>query len=85
MDETAILAELSRVLAEVLDDATVSLTMTTERADVPGWDSFAYINFIVGVESAFGVKFKVAEVESFPDVGAIVRALIARGAAAKGA
>ena len=52
MDETAILPELSRILGEVLDDSTIALTMTTERADVPGWDSFAYINFIVGVETA---------------------------------
>ena len=43
-------------------------------------NSFAYINFIVGTETAFGIKFKVAEVESFPDVGAIVRAIQTRKA-----
>ena len=38
-------------------------------------DSFNYINFIVAVEIEFGVKFKVADVESFADVGAIVTEL----------
>ncbi len=84
MTEAEILVSLSRILGEVLDDESVTLAMTTERTDVPGWDSFAYINFIVGVETAFSVKFKVAEVESFPDVGAIVRALVARKAASAG-
>ena len=38
-------------------------------ADVPNWDSFAYINFIVAVEMELGIKFSVAEVESFETVG----------------
>lgn len=56
----------------MLDDS-IDLTMETRREDVPNWDSFNYINFIVAVEMEFGVKFKVADIESFPDVGAIVR------------
>jgi acyl carrier protein len=31
------------------------------------------VNFIVAAEVEFGIKFRVAEVESFPNVGAIVR------------
>ncbi len=46
--------------------------METRREDVPNWDSFNYINFIVAVEMEFGVKFKVADIESFASVGAIV-------------
>lgn len=53
------------------------LTMETKRDEVPNWDSFAYVNFIVAVEIEFGLKFKVAEVESFPNVGAIVRSISA--------
>jgi acyl carrier protein len=47
--------------------------MTTRRDDVRDWDSLAYISFMVGVETEFGVKFGVAEIESFENVGAIVR------------
>jgi acyl carrier protein len=53
------------------------LTMETKRDDVDNWDSFAYISFIVAVETEFGVKFGVAEVESFQNVGSIVRKISA--------
>lgn len=79
MPDLEVLVVLSRILSDLLGDEGIVLTMTTGRADVPGWDSFSYINFIVGVEAQFGVRFKVAEVESFPDVGAIVRTIQSKG------
>ncbi len=72
MSEQETLSALSRILSDLLGDDVV-LTMTTRRPDVSGWDSFAYVNFIVAVEMEFGVKFQVADVESFETVGDIVR------------
>jgi acyl carrier protein len=46
--------------------------METKRADVPGWDSFQYVNFIVAVEIELGIKFRIADVESFETVGDIM-------------
>ena len=40
--------------------------MENRREDIPGWDSFNYINFIVAVEAQFGVKFKIADIELIP-------------------
>ena len=62
----------SRILCDLLLDDSIVLTMASRREDIPGWDSFNYINFIVAVERQFDVKFKIADIESFPDVGAIV-------------
>jgi len=73
MTEQDILNGLTRILRDLLSDDSIVLTMETKRDEVPDWDSFAYVNFIVAVEIEFGVKFGVAEVESFPNVGAIVR------------
>jgi len=67
-----ILAAFTRILRDLLLDDSVVLTMETRREDIPNWDSFNYINFIVAVEQEFGVKFKIADIESFPNVGAIV-------------
>lgn len=75
MTETAILAKLTQILRDVLEDPGVELGMQTTRPEVPRWDSFAYITFIVGVETEFGVKFPLADVESFQTVGDIVRAI----------
>jgi acyl carrier protein len=73
MTDQEILAKFTTILRDLLLDDSIELTMETRREDVPNWDSFNYINFIVAVEIEFGVKFKVADIESCPDVGAIVR------------
>jgi acyl carrier protein len=67
-----ILAAFTRILRDLLLDDSIVLTMDTRREDIPNWDSFNYINFIVAAEQEFEVKFKIADIESFPNVGAIV-------------
>jgi acyl carrier protein len=62
----------TRLLRSLLLDDSIELTMETRRQDVPNWDSFNYINFIVAVEAELGVKFKVADIEAFENVGEIV-------------
>jgi acyl carrier protein len=76
MSAEEILIALTRILRDLLLNDSIVLTMETRREDVPGWDSFNYINFIVAVELEFGVKFKVADIESFANVGAIVTEII---------
>jgi acyl carrier protein len=75
MTEAERLATLTRILRDLLADDTIELTMQTAREDVPGWDSFCYVNFIVAAEAAFGIKFRIADIESFANVGAIVNAI----------
>ena len=72
MKAEEILATFTRILRDLLLDDSIALSMETRRQDVPNWDSFNYINFMVAVEIEFGVKFKVADIESFENVGAIV-------------
>jgi len=73
-EERNLLAEFSRILRELLGDDTISLERETTREDVKNWDSMNYVNFIVAVEMEFHVTFKIADVESFPNVGSIVDA-----------
>jgi acyl carrier protein len=72
MTDERLLKTFSRILGDLLLDDSIVLSMTTRREDVPNWDSFNYINFIVAVELEFGVKFKVADIEAFENVGEIV-------------
>jgi acyl carrier protein len=72
MTDQEVLTSFNRILRDLLLDDSIKLTMQTRREDVPNWDSFNYINFIVAVEGEFGVKFKVADIESFENVGGIV-------------
>ena len=73
MTNENILDTFTRILRDLLLDDSIELSMSTRREDVPNWDSFNYINFIVAVEIEFGVKFKVADAEAFQNVGEIVR------------
>jgi len=75
MNREQILAVLTRILRNLLLDDTLILTMQARREDIQNWDSFNYINFIVAVEIEFGVKFKIADIESFENLGAIVKQL----------
>jgi acyl carrier protein len=72
MADQEILDLMTRVLRDLLMDDSIVLTMATRRQEVPNWDSLIYINFIVAVEIELGIKFKVADVESFANVGEIV-------------
>jgi acyl carrier protein len=75
MTISEILTVFTRILRDLLLDDSIELTMETRREDVLNWDSFNYINFIVAVETEFRVKFKIADIESFENVGAIVTQL----------
>ncbi len=77
MKDQDILNGLTRILCDLLSDDSIVLTMETKRNEVANWDSFAYVSFIVAVEIEFSLKFRVAEIESFQDVGAIVRRISA--------
>jgi acyl carrier protein len=72
MTDPEVLHAFTRILRGILLDNSIVLSMQTRREEVSSWDSFNYINFIVAVEIEFGVKFKVADIESFENVGAIV-------------
>jgi acyl carrier protein len=72
MTDEEYLTAFTSILRDLLLDDSIVLTMQTRRENIPNWDSFNYINFIVAVEIKFGVKFKVADIESFANVGAIV-------------
>ncbi len=75
MTDEELLQSFSQTLGDLLGATDLELTMDTLRSEVPGWDSFNYINFIVAIEMTYNVKFKVADVESFKNVGQIVTEL----------
>lgn len=72
MTDQDILDLFTRILRDLLANDAIVLRIDTTRGDVPDWDSFTYVNFIVAVEMELGIKFGVADVESFKTVGDIV-------------
>ena len=76
MKEQEILDVFTRILRDLLGNDSIVLEMRTTRLDVPDWDSFNYVNFIVAVEMELDINFRVADVESFTSVGDIVAAAL---------
>lgn len=76
MADQEILDSLTQILRDLLFNDTLFLEESTTRADVPDWDSFAYVNFIVAVEMKYRIKFRVVEVESFVTVGEIAQRIV---------
>ena len=72
MTDQELLDLFTKILRDLLGDDAIVLRKETARGDVPNWDSFNYVNFIVAVEAELGIKFRIADVESFTTVGDIV-------------
>jgi acyl carrier protein len=77
MNVDEILQSFSQILRDLLGNDSIVLKPDTRRRDVPEWDSFNYVNFIVAIEMKFKIKFGVAEVESFQTVGEIAQRTLA--------
>jgi acyl carrier protein len=45
------------------------VTAELSAKDVPEWDSLLQISIVVAVESAFGVRFRLGEVEHTKNIG----------------
>jgi len=55
---------LTRIPWDLLAYDRIVLTMQTTLRDVPGWDSFTYVNFIVAAEAEFRGEIRIADVAS---------------------
>jgi acyl carrier protein len=72
---TQIDERLQDIARDVFGDASLVLTNSMKAGEVPGWDSFAHVNFILSVESEFGVEFSEHEFAGFGDIGELKRML----------
>jgi acyl carrier protein len=73
MTDQELLNLFTNTLRDLLADDSIALRMDSTRPEVTGWDSFSYINFIAAIEMELKIKFNIADVESFENVGAIVQ------------
>lgn len=72
MTDEEILARLTEVVRDELDDDDVVLAPRMEANQVEGWDSLAHVRIMIAVEQAFGTRFATSEITSLKDIGALV-------------
>lgn len=83
MTDDDILAKLTEIFQDILDDDDIVLTPATTANDIKDWDSANHINLVVSTEMRFNVKFTNVDIEQLKNVGDFV-ALIQKKLAAKG-
>ena len=74
----AVLAEITDVVRQVLEDRTIELAPETAMGDMAGWDSMNHIAILVEAECRFDVVFDLADVDAVPTVGHLVRLIQAK-------
>lgn len=71
MQQQEIIAKLQTVFDGVfLEEVHVTPELTAD--DVEEWDSLLHVSLIIAIESAFGVRFRVGEIEATKNVGDLV-------------
>lgn len=69
---TTILDRVRNIIFDVFDDDELDINEKTCATDVDGWDSLTHISIIAGIESEFGIRFTVDEVQHMKNVGEMV-------------
>jgi acyl carrier protein len=64
------------VIADVFGLPREDVTETTERDDIPEWDSLGHLNLMLALEDAFNISFTVDEMPDLVSVPAIVAKVI---------
>ena len=77
MNQAEVIAKLQAIFDTVFLEPVV-LTPAISAKDVPEWDSLMHISLMVAVEKAFGVRFRMGEVESTNNVGEFANLIIKR-------
>ena len=76
--DAAVLAEVTDIVRQVLEDRTIDLRAETPIDDLVGWDSMNHVAILVEAECRFDVQFELADLEEVPTVGHLVRMIQAK-------
>jgi acyl carrier protein len=68
MTQSQVISRLQQIFDDVFLDP-VRLTPELSARDVEEWDSLMQISLVVAVEKAFGIRFRVGEVETTENIG----------------
>ncbi|MGD0207881.1 MAG: acyl carrier protein [Verrucomicrobiota bacterium] len=77
MNQAEVIAQLQTIFDTVFLEPVV-LTLAISAKDVPEWDSLTNISLMVAVEKAFGVRFRVGEIENARNIGEFADLIIKR-------
>ena len=77
MNQAEVLAKLQSIFDDVFVEP-VPVTPQLTAAEVEEWTSLLHISLLVAVEKAFGVRFRVGEVEKTRNLGEFADLILLR-------
>lgn len=77
MSRTEVLSKLQSIFDDVFLDP-VKVTPELTAKEVEEWTSLLHISLLVAVEKAFGIRFRVGEVEKTKNVGEFADVILER-------
>jgi acyl carrier protein len=69
MDETQIMAQLTEILRDVLEEPDLAVVAQTSATSVPAWDSMKHILILMAVQDRFGIRLSTREIDQLRNVG----------------
>ena len=75
-DRTTILKQINTIFIDTIDNEDVVLTENTQAADVEEWDSLSHIQFVVGIEKHFKIRFTSKEIQRWQNVGEMIDSVV---------
>ena len=67
--------KLTEIFQEVFDDQSITLHEEMTADDVDAWDSLSHVNLMIAIELAFDIEFKQNEIQSFANVGELIKTI----------
>ena len=74
-NEDKILARLTEIYKDVLDDENLTLNAETTANDISEWDSVNHLILIYAIEESYKIKFDLGEMINFRSVGDICQSI----------
>ena len=75
MTTEEILAKVTDIFRDVLDDDSIVLKHETTADDIEDWDSLTHIQLVVAIEKKFKIRFNSGEISGFKNVGEMCEAI----------
>lgn len=78
MEREIIKGKLRDVFISVLEHENFQMTDELKAGDVEGWNSLAQAMIVTAIESEFGIKLKLRDLNNWKDLGCLITILEAK-------